>query len=132
MCGAGDALLVVGDLRQEAELNLLQDQWRAARARAARAEAESRLAPRFDPPDDLRRDAAAAEHVAREASVFTARHQALDEQGALLQKQVEQVQAQVVALESQIDATAVSGRLSNEELALNEELAHRASSTARA
>jgi HlyD family secretion protein len=32
---AGDALLVVGDLRQEAELNLLQDQWRAARARRA-------------------------------------------------------------------------------------------------
>jgi HlyD family type I secretion membrane fusion protein len=121
---AGDALLVVGDLRQEAELNLLQDQWRAARARAARAEAESRLAPRFDPPDDLRRDAAAGEHVAREASVFSARRQALDEQGPLLQKQVEQVQAQVAALESQIDATAVGGRLSNEELALNEELAH--------
>jgi HlyD family type I secretion membrane fusion protein len=121
---AGDPLLVVGDLRQEAELNLLQDQWRAARARAARAEAESRLAPRLDMPDELRRDLAAAEHVAREASVFSTRRQALDEQSALLQRQVEQVQAQVTALESQIDATAVSGRLSNEELALNEELAH--------
>jgi hypothetical protein len=69
----------------------------ARRPCAARAEAESRLTPRFDAPDDLRRDPAAAEHVAREASVFSARRQALDEQGALLQKQVEQVQAQVAA-----------------------------------
>jgi HlyD family type I secretion membrane fusion protein len=121
---AGDALLVIGDLRQDAELNLLQDQWRAARARAVRAEAESRLQPRFEAPDDLRRDSAAAEHVAREAAVFAARRQALDEQSALLQRQIEQVQAQVAALESQIDATRVSGTLSNEELALNEELAH--------
>lgn len=120
---AGDALMVVGDLRQDAELNLLQDQSRAARARAARAEAESRLAPRFDAPDDLRRDAAALEHLTREATVFGARRQALDEQSALLQQQIQQVQAQVAALESQIEATAVSGRLSNEELALNEELA---------
>jgi HlyD family type I secretion membrane fusion protein len=121
---AGDPLLVIGDLRQDAELNLLQDQWRAARARAARAEAESRLMPRFEASDDLRRDAAAAEHLAREAAVFGARRQALDEQSALLQRQVEQVQTQVGALESQIDATSVSHRLSNEELALNEELAH--------
>src|SRR5262245_2848814 len=47
---AGDALLVVGDLRSEAELRLLQDQHRAARVRAARAEAESRMAPRFELP----------------------------------------------------------------------------------
>ena len=56
--------------------------------------------------------------------MFGARRQALDEQSALLQRQIEQVQAQVAALESQIDATAVSGTLSDEELALNEELAH--------
>ncbi|HEU5293659.1 MAG TPA: HlyD family type I secretion periplasmic adaptor subunit [Burkholderiaceae bacterium] len=121
---AGDALLVIGDLRQDAELNLLQDQWRAARVRAARAEAESQLSARFDVPDDLRRNPAAAEHVAREAAVFNTRRRALDEQSALLQRQIEQVQAQVAALESQIDATSVSNRLSKEELALNEELAH--------
>src|SRR5262245_16792279 len=32
---AGEPLLVIGDLRQEADLRLLQDQWRAARLRAA-------------------------------------------------------------------------------------------------
>jgi HlyD family type I secretion membrane fusion protein len=120
---AGDPLLEIGDLRQDAELNLLQDQWRAARLRAARAEAESRLAPRFDAPDDLRREPAAVEHVTREAAVFHARRQALDEQVALLQKQIEQAQAQVAALEAQIDATRVSNKLSDEELALNEALA---------
>ncbi|HSB25315.1 MAG TPA: HlyD family type I secretion periplasmic adaptor subunit, partial [Burkholderiaceae bacterium] len=120
---SGDPLLVIGDLRQDAELNLLQDQWRAARVHAARAEAESRLSPRFDAPEDLRRDPAASEHAAREVAVFTARRRALDEQSALLQRQIEQVQAQVGALESQIAATQVSNRLSNEELALNEELA---------
>lgn len=120
---AGDPLLVVGDLRQEAELKLLQDQWRAARARVARAEAEGRLAARFDAPDELQRDGAAAEHIARERAVFTSRRAALDEQGALLQAQVQQAQAQAAALESQIDATKVSGKLSEEELGINEDLA---------
>jgi len=121
---SGDPLLVIGDLRQDAELNLLQDQQRAARARAARAEAESRLSPRFEVPDELRRDAAAADHVARESAVFAARRRALDEQSALLQAQVDQAQAQASALQAQSDATAVSNRLSNEELALNETLAN--------
>jgi HlyD family type I secretion membrane fusion protein len=120
---AGDPLLVIGDLRQEADLNLLRDQWRAARARVARADAESRLAARFDPPEPLQRDSAATEHIARERAVFTAHRQALDEQGALLQLQIQQAQAQAAALESQIDATVVSGKLSEEELAINENLA---------
>lgn len=121
---AGDPLLVIGDMRQDADLNLLQDQWRAARARAARADAESRLAVRFDAPEALQRDGAAAEHITRERAVFAARRQALDEQGALLQAQIQQAQAQAAAVESQIDATAVSGTLSEEELAINEKLAH--------
>ena len=120
---AGDPLLVIGDLRQDAELSLLQDQWRAARVRAARAEAESRLATRFEVPEPLQHDPAATEHVGRESAVFATHRQALDEQGALLQVQVQQAQAQASALESQIDATAVSGKLSEEELAINENLA---------
>ncbi|WP_280153799.1 HlyD family type I secretion periplasmic adaptor subunit [Piscinibacter sp. XHJ-5] len=119
---AGDPLLVVGDLRTEADWRLLQDQHRAARARLARAEAESRLATRFEAPQDLS-DEAAAGHVARERSVFAAHRQALDEQSALVQGQVQQAHAQAAALESQIAATGVSGKLSDEELAINESLA---------
>jgi HlyD family type I secretion membrane fusion protein len=120
---AGDALLVIGDLRQDADLALLQDQWRAARAHAARADAERLFAPRFEPPRDLQGDPAAAEAIAREGSAFAARRHALDEQAALLQAQVLQAQAQATALESQIEATAASGTLSQEELAINEQLA---------
>src|SRR5262249_2078598 len=120
---AGEPLLVIGDLRQEADLRLLQDQGRAARLRAARAEAESRLAPAFEPPEALRRDAAAAEHRVREHAAFAAHRQALDEQTALLNAQARQAQAQAAALEAQVEATVASGALSDEELALNEQLA---------
>jgi HlyD family type I secretion membrane fusion protein len=120
---AGDALLVIGDLRSQAELALLRDQWRAARLRVARAEAEARLAARFEPPADLAADAAAAEHVARERAVFAARRQALDEQIALLRSQLRQLDAQAAALDSQIEATSRSAQLSDEELAINQRLA---------
>src|SRR4029078_381391 len=75
------------------------------------------------PPEPLQHDSAATEHIARERAVFAARRHALDEQSVLLHAQIEQAQAQASALESQIDAIAVSGRLSEEELAINEKLA---------
>ena len=68
---AGDPLLVIGDLRQESDLHVLQDQLGAARLRVARTEAESRFAPRFEVPDDLRD----SEHLAREKALFAARRQ---------------------------------------------------------
>lgn len=120
---AGDPLLVVADVRQEADLNLLQDQWRAARARGARAEAESRLASRFDAPEELQRDGAAAEHIAHERALFSTRRQALDEQASLLAAQIDQAQAQATALQAEIDAIGDSGQLADEELAINQKLA---------
>lgn len=120
---AGDALLVIGDLRSQAELALLQDQWRSARLRAERADAEARGMPRFDPPGDLANDSQAAEHIARERAVFAAHKQSYDEQIVLLNEQVTQAQAQAAALESQIGATSRSAKLSEEELAMNEKLA---------
>ena len=42
---AGQPLVVVGDVRSDSELSLLQDQLRAARIRSARAEAEAALQP---------------------------------------------------------------------------------------
>jgi HlyD family type I secretion membrane fusion protein len=120
---AGDALLVIGDLRSQAELALLQDQWRSARLRAERADAEGRGMARFDPSGDPANDAQAAEHIVRERAVFAARKQSFDEQIMLLNEQVTQTQAQAAALESQIQATSRSAGLSDEELAMNEKLA---------
>lgn len=119
---AGDALLVIGDLIGQAELALLEDQWRMARLRAARAEAESRSAASFEPPADLAHDAAAAEHLARERAVFAAHRQAIDEQVVLLRDQAVQALGQANALETQIEATQRSAALSDEELAMNEKL----------
>ena len=118
----GDALLLIGDLRTQAELALLQDQWRSARLRAARADAEARGAPSFEPPADLAADPQAAEHVLRERAVFETRKRSVNEQVALIHDQLTQVQAQAAALESQIQATSLSARLSDEELAMNEKL----------
>jgi HlyD family type I secretion membrane fusion protein len=120
---AGDALLVVANLRADADLAVLRDQWRAARAHLARAHAESQLAPSLLPPQELARDPQAAEHLARELGVFAARRRALDEQVALLHAQLRDTAAQGQGLEAQMDSTGRSASLTDEELALNEQLA---------
>jgi HlyD family type I secretion membrane fusion protein len=135
---AGDVLMVVGDVRNDAELDLTQDQLLAALARRARASAEAALVPSFAPPaefvdadwpperslehDAERTEAAAAEHLARERALFAARRRTLDEQVASLQEQIRQAQAQATALQARIDATEASARLSDEELQVNEQL----------
>lgn len=120
---AGQPLLVVGDLRTDSSLELLQDQRRAARARIARADAESQLAAQMAVPADLSTDTAAADHLARERAAFAAKRRAFDEQALQLKRQLEQSQAQAGALQNQLAATAQSARLSEEELAMNERLA---------
>src|SRR5262249_21123042 len=53
---AGEPLLVIADLRSNAELNVLRDQLRAERARATRAAAEAALARTFEVPPDTAAD----------------------------------------------------------------------------
>ncbi|MGH8237735.1 MAG: biotin/lipoyl-binding protein, partial [Steroidobacteraceae bacterium] len=50
---AGQPLIVVGDVRNDAELNMLRDQLRAERIRNARASAEATLAAKFQVPAEL-------------------------------------------------------------------------------
>jgi HlyD family type I secretion membrane fusion protein len=119
---AGQPLVVVGDVRSDAELSLLQDQLRAARIRSARAEAEAALQSRFSAPADLAGQSEAAEHLAREHALFAARRRTLDEQVAALEKQIREAHAQAGALEAQIAATEASGRLSAEEVEMNSKL----------
>jgi HlyD family type I secretion membrane fusion protein len=120
---ANDPLVVVGDVRRDAELSLLQDQLRAERIRGARAAAEAALAARFTAPADLADHPGSAEHLARESALFEARRRALDEQLASLQAQMRDAQAQIAALESQLEATDTSARLAAEELEINDKLA---------
>jgi len=62
---AGEALMVVGDVRTDAELELQRDAHRAALARRARAASESAMSATMAVPPELQ-GAEAAEHVARE------------------------------------------------------------------
>lgn len=119
---AGEALLVIGDVGNDAALSLLQDQLLATRIRAARANAEVALQPQFVPADDLAGDAAAQAHLARETALFSARRRTLDEQVASLQMQIDEAGAQAQALRRQIEAGEASTRLASEELAMNEKL----------
>jgi HlyD family secretion protein len=124
---AGQPLIGVGDVRNDAELAMLADQLAAERIRAARAGAEAALSPKFDVPAHVRDgkagDAAkAAEHAARETALFVARRHTLDEQIASLEGQVRDAQAQATALAQQIDATERSAKLASEELGINAKL----------
>jgi HlyD family type I secretion membrane fusion protein len=114
---AGEALMVIGDLRGTAELNLLQDELRAEHVRMARATAEAAMAERFEASKD--EDVSAA---ARESALFVARRRTLDEQLVALEAQLQGAQSQLAALQSQISASDESAGLSRDELAMNERL----------
>ncbi|HEY1289993.1 MAG TPA: HlyD family type I secretion periplasmic adaptor subunit [Burkholderiales bacterium] len=116
---AGEPLVVVGDVRSDAELSLQRDRLRAELVRKARAAAEAALAPRFA----LGQEDTASEHAARERALFAARRRTLDAQVASLEAQIRDAQAQTAALESQISAGETSARLSVEELEINDKLA---------
>jgi HlyD family type I secretion membrane fusion protein len=109
---AGEPLMVVGDVRSDSTLKLLQDQLAAEKIREARAAAEAALAPHFAAPAD-----------SREHALFVTRRRILDEQIASLQTQIREAESQASALQAQIEATETSARLSAEELEMNDRLA---------
>jgi len=119
---AGDVLVIVDDVRSDAELALLEDQYRAERVREARVTAESTLARDFGIDQALTSEPRVSEHLGRERAQFAARRRTLDEQIDALQLQLGAAHAQSQALESQIESVRESGRLAAEELALNEKL----------
>jgi len=119
---AGDILVIVDDVRSDAELALLEDQLRAERVRQARVTAESTLAKDFTIDAALAAEPRVGEHLARERAQFTSRRRTLEEQLDALRLQMSGAHAQAQALESQIESVRESGRLAAEELALNEKL----------
>ena len=114
---AGQALMVIGDLRNKAELHLLQDELHAQHVRIARATGEAALAERFEAPREEDNGA-----LARETALFVARRRTLDEQLVALEAQLQGARAQITALGLQINASDESATLSHDELAMNERL----------
>ena len=119
---AGDVLVVVDDVRSDAELSLLQDQQRAERVRQVRVNAETTLARGFEVDASLAGDPGILEHLARERAQFDARRRTLDEQLSALEAQAREARAQATALNSQIASVEAAGKLASEELQLNEKL----------
>ena len=117
---AGEPLIVISDLRSNAELNMLEDQMRAERARAARAGAEAALETTFVPPE--RSSSEGSDYFTRESALFVARRRTLDEEVAALQTEGREAQAQADALQLQVNASETSAKLAADELANNEKL----------
>lgn len=122
MVKANQPLILVGNVRTDAELSLLVDQLKAERIRNARAAAEAALASSFGVPADLNGAAGTAEHYSREQALFEARRRTLDEQTVSIERQIQEAKAQGSALSQQIESTRVSARLAGEELQINEKL----------
>lgn len=119
---AGQPLVLIGDVRTDAELSLLQEQLRAERIRSARAAAEASLQSRFSMAIPVG-DAQAADTLNRESALFDARRRTLEEQITSLQLQSREAKSQAEALESQVGATEEAAKLAADELALNQKLA---------
>jgi HlyD family type I secretion membrane fusion protein len=114
----GQELVLLDDVRIDAQLDLLRTQFDAERAKAARLEAERTMAARPVFPQDLVKK----EYVIREEALFRARREALDSQIAVLRRQIRETVEEAEALAEQIGAEERALKLQKEELAANERL----------
>ena len=114
----GQELVLLDDVRIDAQLDLLRTQLDAERAKAARLEAERTLAPKPAFPKDLLKQ----EFATREEALFRARREALDSQIAVLRKQIRETVEEASALAEQIGAEERALKLQKDELAANERL----------
>jgi len=114
----GQELLLLDDVRIDAQLDLLRTQLDAERAKSARLEAERSLAAKPKFPKDLIKD----EFRTREEALFRARREALDTQIAVLRRQIRETSEEASALAEQVAAEERALKLQKEELESNERL----------
>lgn len=114
----GQELVLLDDVRIDAQLDLLRTQLEAERAKMARLEAERAFAPRPNFPKDLQKQ----EFIKREEALFRARREALDTQIEVLKRQIKESVEEGSALAQQIAAEERALKLQKEELAANERL----------
>ena len=121
----GQELMVLDDVRIDAQLDLLRTQLDAERAKAARLEAERAYAVKPVFPRELlnrKGDAKVEEQLAREVTLFRARRDALETQIAVLRRQIEETRGEIGALSEQLAAEERALKLQKEELAANQRL----------
>jgi len=118
----GQELVLLDDVRIDAQLDLLRTQLDGERAKAARLEAERAYAaaPKF--PKDLADQPRMTEIIERESQLFRARRGAVESQVAVLRTQIKESALEAEALNEQITAEERALKLQKEELAANERL----------
>ncbi len=121
---AGEELVLLDDVRIDAQLDLLRAHLDAEHAKAARLEAERSHAakPRFPKGLSKSKDARIVELLQRETGLFRARREALESQIAVLERQIRETAKEAEALAAQIAAEERALELQKEELAANERL----------
>ncbi len=123
---AGETLLVISDVRVEANYDLLITQLDSEMAKIARLASESTLEDAVTyPPELLDRgdDVRVKELMRRESAVFATRRQMLDGQIKLLKAQIVEAQHEAVALKEQVEAERRAVDWQKEELQANRKLA---------
>ena len=122
---AGQELIVLDDVRVDAQLDLLRTQLDAERAKAARLEAERAVGANVLFPRDIadrQSDPKINEMIQRERMLFRSRRDAMDSQIAVLRKQIRETTDEAAALSAQLQAEERALKLQKEELAANERL----------
>ena len=121
----GQVLVVLDDVKVDANLDLLSIQLLAERAKGARLEAEAAYAPKLSFPTDIarrEREQRVAEVLERERALFHSRRGSIESQVAALRSQIRETQTETTALLEQIAAEDRAISLQKEELRANEEL----------
>jgi HlyD family type I secretion membrane fusion protein len=121
----GQVLVVLDDVKVDANLELLSIQLIAERAKAARLEAEVSYTPKLGFPADIvrkEREPRVAEILERERALFQSRRSSVETQIAALRSQIRETQTETTALLEQIAAEDRAIGLQKEELKANEEL----------
>jgi len=122
---AGQELILLDDVRVDAQLDLLRTQYETERTKAARLEAERAFAEKLVFPRDIadrQSDPRINEVIVRESSLFRARRETVDAQIAVLRKQIHETTGEATALAAQLTAEERALKLQKEELAANQRL----------
>src|SRR4051812_25982946 len=120
---AGDAVLVLGDVRVDADRNRLDYRVLVERAGMVRLEAESALSTILRFPADVvkaaKDDRRIGEAIAKEAALFKAQRYSLDSGIELMRAQREHMQQEILSVRSQIEQSQKSLALQRSDLEAN-------------
>lgn len=122
---AGQELILLDDVRVDAQLDLLRTQYDTERAKAARLEAERAFAEKLVFPRDIAKrqsDPRINEVIVRESGLFRARRETVDQQILVLRRQISETTDEAKALASQLTAEERALKLQKEELTANQRL----------